>query len=204
MIFTFTTIIVSIIILSTLDIIFAAPIFAVSPWYFIMAILLSTIYEFLIDGLFALIVNRLPNSAFQKGKISFKVSKREQKFLEKLGIRKWKDKIWELGSLGGFSKSKLDDNPTYEYVNRFLTESYKGIFEHILGIILGFTVIFIFPLKFMWIIGIPVAIVNLFINILSVMVLRYNIPKLEVLQKRVVRNKAISATTETKKEDVQN
>jgi hypothetical protein len=58
--------------------------------------------------LFALICNKIPEK-WLKDKKFFNVSKREQKFYEKLGIRAWKDKVLELGGLGGFSKSKIDD-----------------------------------------------------------------------------------------------
>ena len=70
-----------------------------------------------------------------------------------------------------------------------MVESYKGEIDHIIGMFVGFTVIFIFPLKFAWLVGVPVAIVNLVLNYMPVMILRYNTPKLQTLYKRAVRNK---------------
>jgi hypothetical protein len=142
----------------------------------------------LIDGLFALICNKIPEK-WLKDKKFFNVSKREQKFYEKLGIRAWKDKVLELGGLGGFSKSKIDDPNSPEYIQKFLYESYKGELDHIAGMIAGFLVIFIFPLKFAWFVGVPIAIVNAFINSMSLMILRYNTPKLKTLHKRAMRTK---------------
>ena len=46
---------------------------------------------------------------------------------------------------------------------------------------------FLFPLKYALVIGIPVAVVNLILNILPTMILRYNVPKLTVVLKRLER-----------------
>lgn len=171
----------------SLDIIFASSAMGVSPWFFVMAVCVSTVYQVAVDGLFAFLVNKIPDK-WVRGKKFFNVSKKEQKFYEKLGVHTWKDKVWELGGLGGFSKSKLADPSSPEYIEKFLIESYKGEIDHIFGMILGFTVIFIFPLKFALIVGLPVAIINMILNFMPIMILRYNTPKLMILHKRAVRN----------------
>ena len=190
------------ILICSLNIIFASPAMGVSPWFFVVAVVVSVVYEFAVDGLFAFIVSKCPNQWFESKKF-FSVSKKEQKFYEKLGIKHWKDKIWELGGLGGFSKSKILDPSNPEYSKRFLIESYKGEVDHIIGMVAGFTVIFIFPLRFALIVGLPIAIVNAFINYLSVMILRYNTPKLEVLHKRAVRNQQAKLKEQEKSQSVQ-
>lgn len=186
------------------DILVMCPIMDVSPWFFVLAVIASTVYQVAVDAIFAIICNQIP-AKWVKDKKFFDVSKKEQHFYEKLGIKKWKDKVLELGSLGGFGKSKLSDPNNPEYAERFLIESYKGELDHIFGMIAGFSVIFIFPLKFAWIVGVPVAIVNVFLNLLSTMILRYNTPKLKVLHKRALRNqerqKEIQAENEQKIEN---
>ena len=177
----------AVIIVSCMDIICLAPVMGVSPWFFVMAVVVSTVYEVVIDGLFAFLCNMIPAN-WVKNKRFFNVSKTEQKFYEKLGIRAWKDKVIELGGLGGFSKSKVDNPNNPEYIEKFLIESYKGEIDHIAGMVAGFSVIFIFPLKFAWCVGIPIAIVNVFVNMMSTMILRYNTPKLKILHKRALRN----------------
>lgn len=172
----------------SIDIIFFRETICASPSFIVFAVVMSTLAEVAIDGLFAFIVNNLPNKWF-KNKKFFNVSKKEQRFYEKLGVHSWKDKVWELGGLGGFSKSKLSDPSDPMYIERFLIESYKGEIDHIVGIIMGFTVIFVFPLRFALFVGVPVAIVNMILNCLPIMILRYNTPKLMVLHKRAVRNK---------------
>ena len=163
-------------------------IFTSTAWYVVLGIVAgATFFQFLIDGLFALIVNNLPDNWFNMDKKCFQVSKKSQRFYEKLRIRNWKDKVWELGRLGGFRKNKLNAPNSPEYVERFIIESNKGIVTHRVGYFVGFLVIFIFPFKYAFPIGVPVAITNLFLNILPVMVLRYNVPKLTNLYKRLTR-----------------
>ena len=198
MLLVFSIIFIAMVLTCSLDIIFAAPAMNVAPWFFIVAVVVSVVYQFAVDGLFAFIVSKCPNKWFENKKF-FDVSKKEQRFYEKLGIRSWKDKVWELGGLGGFSKAKIDDPKNPEYIKRFLIESYKGEVDHIIGMIAGFSVIFIFPLRFALIVGLPIAVVNAFINYLSVMILRYNTPKLLVLHKRAVRNLELAQKQENEK-----
>lgn len=200
MILVFSIILTAMVLICSLDIIFAAPVMEVSPWFFVFAVTVSVIYQFAIDGLFAFIVSKCPNKWFENKKF-FNVSKKEQRIYEKLGIRSWKDKIWELGGLGGFSKSKIDDPKDPEYSKRFLIESYKGEIDHIFGMLAGFTVIFIFPLKFAWIVGVPVAFVNFILNWMPTMILRYNTPKLLVLHKRALRNLEFQKKQEQEKSE---
>lgn len=177
----------AVVLICCVDVIFVAPAMSVSPWFFVVMVVVSTIYQVFIDGIFAFLCNHIPVK-WLKNKRFFEVSKKEQKFYEKLGIRAWKDKVIELGGMGGFSKSKIDDPNSPEYIERFLIESYKGEVDHITGMIAGFSVIFILPLKYAWFIGVPVAIVNVFVNMMSTMILRYNTPKLKTLHKRAMRN----------------
>lgn len=179
-------------IISVLNIIFTT----LNPWFIISAVTITTIFQFVIDGIFAIIINKLPNKWFGMDKKCFEVSKKSQEFYEKLKIRKWKDKVWELGGLGGFRKNKLSQPNNSDYIERFIIESNKGIVTHRLGYLLGFLGIFIFPLKYALGIGIPVAIVNLILNALPVMILRYNIPKLKLLHKRLKRTELLKEEQE--------
>lgn len=161
-------------------------------WVIVLLVVSATLLQFVFDGLFALIVNRLPDKWFSMNKKCFQVAKREQRVYEKLGIRKWKDRVWELGGLGGFRKNKLLKPNSPEYIEKFIVESNKGIVTHIIGCFAGFLAIFILPFKFILPICIPVALTNLFLNILPVMILRYNVPKLTLLHKRLERNQQLN------------
>ena len=74
------------ILISTLDIIFVAPVMGVAPWFFIVAVVVSTIYQVLIDGVFAFFCNQIPEK-YLKCKRVFNVSKREQKFFISFKLR---------------------------------------------------------------------------------------------------------------------
>ncbi len=193
---------VSMFIISVLNILFGTAVFGYSPWWVIAMVIIAVVFEIAVDGIFAKLINISPNKWFTHDKKIFKVSKRERNFYEKLKIRSWKDKVLELGALGGFSKKKLADPNNPEYLLTFLMESNKGIVVHIGGMILGFLAMLIFPLKYALVIGLPVAIVNVFLNLLSTMVLRYNVPKLLVAYERVKRTKALAEkkAAESKKE----
>lgn len=169
------------------NIIWGTAFFGYSPGFVMFAVATTTIFQFVIDGIFAIIVNKLPDKWFDVNKKCFDVSKGWQRFYEKLQIRKWKSKVWELGALAGFRKDKLYQPKEPKYIERFIIESNKGIVTHRIGYVAGFLGVFLFPLKYALVIGVPIAIVNLILNILPTMILRYNIPKLKALYIRVKR-----------------
>lgn len=178
---------VTVAILSVINGLLDCSVWGLSSWLAILPILGCVVYEFAVDGLFATIVKVLPNKWFKHDNKFYNVGKKERKFYEKIKIKQWKDKVWELGGMGGFSKSKIVDPNSPEYLKIFLTESYKGELIHIIGIVVGFSVILIIPFEFIWTISFPVAIVNMFLNWLSTCVLRYNTPKLKVALERAQR-----------------
>jgi hypothetical protein len=52
---------------------------------------------------------------------------------------------------------------------------------HLAGALLGFLIVFLYPFSYAPWIGVPVGVVNAVLNVLPVMALRYNLPKLEAL-----------------------
>lgn len=166
--------------LIALNVILALTVFHESVWNIVTAVLSSTALVILIDTFFAIFIGILPKKMFNANRKIFIVSKKEQIFYEKLSIRKWKDKIWELGGLGGFSKSKIKDPQNPKYYERFIIESNRGVVEHLLGAFFGFLICLEIS-KHMFSIAIPIAVINLVLNILPTMVLRYNMPKLRAV-----------------------
>lgn len=173
--------------ISGLNIAFRDFSFNYSAVWVIVAVVLTTILEIAIQGIIATIVNHLPDKWFTHDKKIFKISKKERNFYEKLKIRSWKDKVWELGGLGGFRKNKIADKNNPEYLLKFVVESNKGVVDHVVGIVLGFLVIFMLPLKYAFSIGVPVACVNVILCVMPTMILRYNIPKILVAYERAKR-----------------
>ena len=110
----------------------------------------------------------------------------------------WKDKIPEIGHFTGFRKNKLAEPQSIEYVDRFLLESCYGELGHFFSLFFGFTVLFLYPLSDVWFaLAIPVAIVNFFLNLPSLLVLRYNSYKLVILKKSLLKKQQRAKAAET-------
>lgn len=175
-------------IIALINCLFLLPTLGVSAIACIGIIIFTVAVEILIDGILAFLVHLLPTKWFLPENKIFKVSRNERKFYEKIGIKKWKDKVWELGALGGFRKNKISDPSNPDYFTEFLMESNKGILVHILGIFCGFLCILLYP-AYALSIGLPASIVGVLLNIMPLFILRYNIPKLEVARERAKRIK---------------
>ena len=186
--------------ISLLNILLGSYSFNHSALWVILAVVLSVVVEIAIQGIIATIVKHLPNRWFTPEKKLFKISKKERKFYEKIKIRSWKDKVWELGALGGFRKNKIADPNSPEYLLQFVVESNKGVTDHIVGIFCSFLVIFILPLKYALRIGLPVALVACVLCVLPTMILRYNIPKLMVAYERARRTALLNEKNNKNKE----
>ena len=165
-------------------------IFNTTTWYnVIIAVVLCTAAQFALDGLIAIIINKMPDRLFAVNNPLYNVSKFEQELYKKLKVRTWKDKIWELGGLGGFSKKNLANPNSTEYIEKFIIECNKGVLTHRLSYPIGFLPMLFIPNICALSIAFPVAIVNLFLNILPTLALRYNTPKLHDMLKRMNRNR---------------
>ena len=162
--------------------------FQTAPWYVVIfLVILCTALQFALDGGLAMLIHLMPNRLFPADDPKYRVSEWEQKLYKKLKVRAWKDRIWELGGLGGFSKKSLAQPGSPEYIERFLVECHKGVLTHRLSYPIGFLPMLFVPGVCALSIALPVAVVNLFLNILPTMALRYNTPKLQLLLKRMKR-----------------
>lgn len=163
-------------------------VFNTAAWHnIIISVVLCTALQFALDGLIAIIINKLPDTVFGANNPIYKVSELEQKLYKKLKVRKWKDKVWELGSLGGFSKKKLINPASPEYIERFIIECNKGVLTHRLSYPIGFLPVLFIQGVCTYSVALPVAMVNLFLNVLPTLALRYNTPKLHTMLKRINR-----------------
>lgn len=173
-------------------------IFGTAAWYYIIiAVIWCTALQFALDGIFAIIINKMPDKWFGVENRAYFVSKRETKLYKKLKVRLWKDKVWELGGLGGFSKKVLVSPDSPEYIEKFIIECNKGVLTHRIGYPIGFLAMLTLPNICSLTIALPVAIVNLFLNILPTIVLRYNTPMLISMLKRLKRKSAEKSQEES-------
>lgn len=139
---------------------------------------ISTVAVIAVDGISAFIIRRLPERWFSYESPLTSVSKKECALYTRLGVRKWRTKVPELGMFTGFHKNKVYDPGSNEYLKRYILEANYGVVIHWAGVPLGFLIIFICPLDWALRFGIPVATVNAILSLLPAFVLRYNIPKL--------------------------
>ena len=179
-----TTILVAMVIIAVINYFIATPIFGFDLPYIILAVVISTIGVIVVDLIFALIVRRfLPAKWFSVDKKGYLAGKKEMRFYEKLGVKRWKEKVPELGALTGFRKNKIANPGSVEYLGRYIEEANFGIIVHLSNAIFGFLIIFFYPLKYFLCFGVPVAFVNAILSIMPLIILRYNLPKLHSLYK---------------------
>lgn len=157
----------------------------------------------LIDAFIALFIRRaLPAKWFYHKKAVFTVGAGEKKFYERIKIRKWKDKIPEWGKFTGFSKNEIARPQDNAYLEKYFLELCYGETIHFISAYAGFAVLLLTPRVMLFSLALPVAIVNMFCNLPSYFILRYNSYKLEVLfknnEKRAAREaeKTSSAVAE--------
>ncbi len=156
------------------------------PCGFLQAFLitvLATAAVVVLDAAVATVSRLLPAKWLPATANIFKVGAKEKRFYEKLHIRKWKDKIPEIGHFTGFRKNELGDTKSLAYIERFLLESRYGEVGHFVSCLIGFLIVIPFPFlpAEWWVIALIVAIVNVFLNLPSLFILRYNSYKLEIL-----------------------
>lgn len=183
--------------LTGVNAVFAAPRFGVSFWFILGAVLINVVAVIAVDGLFAFLIRRLPEKWFGHERRFFQVSAKEKKFYEKLKIRKWKDKVPELGQFTNFHKNKVAEPRNNVYLERYMLEAAYGEVIHLAGCFLDFVIIFFYPLKYWLCFGFPVAVINLIMNILPYFILRYNFYKMKVLYRSNERKQRRAAEKET-------
>ena len=162
-----------------------------ATWYYIIiAVIWCTALQFALDGLIAIAINKMPDRWFGVNNRLYHVTQKEKNLYKKLKVRLWKDKIWELGGLGGFSKKKLKEPDNPKYIEKFIIECNKGVLTHRLSYPIGFLVMLTLSGDCIFTIALPIAVVNLFLNVLPTMALRYNTPMLKAILTRMERKQS--------------
>ena len=130
-----------------------------------------------IDGVTAFLIRRLPEGWFSADRKIFSVSDSERRLYARLGVKKWKSKVPELGGFSGFHKDKLQSPSDAAYLARFLLESNYGVVIHLANAVCGFGIAFL-PFCRQPSLWIPIFLVNFVLSLLPVAILRYNTPVL--------------------------
>ena len=154
-------------------------------WY-IVATIAYVIATILIDGLFAGLIRKMPERWFDHNKKLFVLTKREKKFYEAIGIKRWKSKVPDLGQFTNFQKGKIAEPRSNEYLKRYMLEAAYGIAIHYFSTPLGFLLMLI-PIgntTLYLTVCLPIAIINIVLSILPAFTLKYNLAKLRILYER--------------------
>ena len=159
-----------------------------SVLYVLVAVVWCTALQFALDGAIAISVRLLPDRLFGIGNPIFRVFGWERRLYKILGVRRWRDKIWELGGLGGFSKAKIDRPRDPEYLEKYIIECNRGVATHTLSYGVGFLAMLTLDGVTAFTVALPVAVVNLFLNILPTIVLRFNTPLLKAMLERLQKH----------------
>lgn len=166
--------------------------FDVASWYYVLiAVVWCVALQFAFDGTIAIVINKMPDRWFGIDNPLYHVSAFEKKLYKKLRVRCWKDKVWELGGLGGFSKKVLKEPENPRYIEKFIIECNKGVLTHRLSYPIGFLAMLTLPNVCSLTVALPVAIVNLLLNVLPTLALRYNTPMLLSILKRLRRKEEV-------------
>ena len=182
----FTTIGIAMALISAVNIAFET-----APWYYILTMVVwCTALQFILDGAVALLVRLTPDQLYGIDNPLFHVTKREREMYKRLRVRSWKDKVWELGGIGGFSKKNMTSTNDPEYVKKFIVECNRGVVTHRLSYPVGFIAMLTLDGVCVFTVALPVALVNLYLNILPTLVLRYNTPMLKSLYERLRKKNA--------------
>lgn len=170
--------------------------FSTASWYYVViAVVWCTVLQFLLDGFIAFVINKLPNKWFSVDNPLYNVSRLERALYKRLNVRKWKHRVWDLGGLGGFSKDAVKEPGNPKYIERFIIECNKGVLTHRLSYPVGFLAMLTLSGVCALTIALPVATVNLFLNILPTLALRYNTPILKSVLARLNRKENATANT---------
>ncbi len=131
----------------------------------------------------------VPQKYFDENAPLFKEHKFESSFYRKIKVSKWKDKLPDAGKLIHFQRDSLPEDIDQNYINRFITECCIAELGHLTVGILGFAslfFVFLIPgdnkLEHLGVF-LLLSIMDLFIQLLFVIIQRYNRPRLIKLRK---------------------
>ena len=156
-------------------------------WLILLMVILCFVFEFVLDAIIAFVIRKMiPEKYINPEAKIYNVKKWERNFYERLGIKKWKDKVLELGQASGFKKNHLESSDNSQYLARFILESCYGETIHLLSTILSFLILFLgyWKPQYLWSIFLSASFINAFVNLLPFMIQRYVRPRLMLLYKR--------------------
>ena len=153
------------------------------PWvYYLIAIAIFVVGEFLIDALVAIVGRKLPESWINPKKGMILTRDWEMKFYLAIKVNKWKDYIPDLGRFTNFPKGNLMDPFNNEYIKKYILEAGYGVVIHYMSVpfsLLMMLIMLVEPTNpTIWTVGVPVIIINMILIVLPAFSLKFNLPRL--------------------------
>ena len=170
-------------------------------WIALAGVFGSAVAVFGIDALVAVLVRLYPEEKIDPFGGFFAARRWERKLYVRLGVRRWKDRIPEMGGLlAHFPKKHVADRHDNAYLLKFLRETCYAEVMHLWSIPAGFLVLLLFFVphySVLWF-GLPVAVINAVLQTLPVITQRYVRPFLVATYRRNERLAAREAQNEAK------
>ena len=153
------------------------------PWvYYLIAIAIFVVGEFLIDALVAIVGRKLPESWINPKKGMILTRDWEMKFYLAIKVNKWKDYIPDLGRFTNFPKGNLMDPFNNEYIKKYILEAGYGVVIHYMSVpfsLLMMLIMLVEPTNpTIWTVGVPVIVINMILIVLPAFSLKFNLPRL--------------------------
>ena len=157
-----------------------------------------------VDGVIATFIRRALPARWYDYKVEWrKISQKECNFYDFLQIKAWKDKVLELGVFTSFSKKKIANPRSREYMEQFILECNYGWSIHLWNAILGFILLWCYPHSIMLTVTLPGCIINFILSMLPFMILRYNLPRLHRARDVIEKKEKLYTTRQEKSEALQ-
>jgi hypothetical protein len=149
------------------------------------------LFFILVNGVLALFIRSLPPRVFNETFPVYQMRVWEKRLYRRLGVHRWKNHLPQAGWMTGFSRKRLPKVPDTAYTERFIREICSAMLGHFVMAFAGLLA----PLaallpwahnKAAWFVGLWfLAVLHFIIQILYVMIQRYNLPRFVRLRERL-------------------
>lgn len=163
-------------------------IFRVNGWFDVLEMLVWNVAVGAAFHVVLLVVClKRPVSAYDPNRARYRAKTWEKGgkvYKDRYKIHLWKEKVPQFIGKDGFSKEHLQQNPTVEYLDRFIMETCRGEWYHSTSLwLVGFVVV-ADPWQVSWLFGLGLVAVHVPCKVIQ----RYNRFRLQVLRKKLIRD----------------
>lgn len=147
-------------------------------FYTVFTVIFCFVKILLPSLLCAILIRKMPTKWFGFNNKYFVVGDKEKMFLQKIGVKKWKNSVPDFGQTVNFKKNKLLNPANKEYLEKFLLETCYGEVLHKLCIYTSWLSLLFISKKFLINIALPIVLCYTLYNIPPILIQRYNRPRL--------------------------